>query len=648
MHQRLKNFLLLLSVSLFSSAVFSQTLITYGNNVIDKEEFLRAYNKNKPATTDKEKAMKDYLQLYTNFKLKVKAAQGLRLDTVAQIRFDIQNFRDQITGNYLSNEKSLQLLTNEAALRAQTDRHILYFSVPVPENAGPSDTAKAYNAAKELYNLLQKGSTDYPMAVTTVSAKYSPVKFSDAGYVTAFSVPYPFENIIYKTPVGTVSEPYRTNKSWVIFKVADERPGTGKWKVAQVLFAFPPDADYNTKLAIKEKADSVYGLLQKGLSFTEAARTYSDDRMTAVSGGELPEFDAGKYSSAFENNVFRLEKDKAMTAPFETAYGYHIVMRLNHTPVPDKGDAAFLFDIKQQLMQDARMNNEKEQFAKDIAVKTGLKRSVAIPDADLMRFADTLMKNPAVDYTEKLPISKKTIISFRDGSVIKGEEWLKFIREYRSNPEQLKQSNQQLRDMFVSQSVINYYKKHLEDYNPEFKYQMQEFSEGNMLFEIMERNVWSRAGTDSAGLAAYYAAHKEKYKWAAAADVLIFNSADEVKAAEAVQQLKAGKSWQAIAEMSNNLVQSDSGRYELAQVPGPGPAGIKAGELSAIIKNSDGTASFVKYLRLYEPNMQRSFSEARGLVINDYQDVLEQQWVADLRKKYPVKVNEAVFRQMLN
>ncbi|MEJ7610304.1 MAG: peptidylprolyl isomerase [Ferruginibacter sp.] len=648
MQHRIKNVLVFSSIALLSGSAFSQTLITYGNNTIDKSEFLRAYNKNKPATADKEKAMRDYLVLYTNFKLKVKAAQTLRLDTVAQIRFDIQNFRDQVTGNYLSNDAGLQLLINEAVARAEKDKHVLYFSVPVAENATPADTLKAFSAAKELYNLLKKGSTDYAQHIAEVSAKFSPVKFADAGYVTAFSVPYQFENIIYNTTAGTISEPYRTNKSWVMFKVNNERPGAGKWKVAQILFAYPPDADYTAKLAIKEKADSVYDLLKKGLSFADAARSYSDDRMTSVSGGELSEFGAGKYSSSFENNVFRLGKDNEITAPFETAFGYHIVKRVSHTPLPDKNDASYRFDIKQQVLQDARMNREKEQFAKDIALKTGYKKSSIVTDAELMRYADSVSKNRATDYTELLPLSKKTIISFRDGSAIKGEEWLKFVRDYKSNAEQSKESNQQIWNRFVSQSVINYYKRHLEQYNPDFKYQMQEFTEGNMLFEIMERNVWSKAGADSAGLAAYYSAHKENYKWAAAADVLIFNSADEQKATEAIQQLKVGTGWQAIAEMSNNAVQSDSGRYELAQVPGAGPAGIKAGEVSAIIKNSDGTASFVKYIKIYEPGMQRSFSEARGLVINDYQNVLEKQWVAELRKQYPVKINDAVFKEMMN
>jgi peptidyl-prolyl cis-trans isomerase SurA len=117
---------------------------------------------------------------------------------------------------------------------------------------------------------------------------------------------------------------------------------------------------------------------------------------------------------------------------------------------------------------------------------------------------------------------------------------------------------------------------------------------------------------------------------------------------EALNASKAGKTWAAIAEASNNQIQADSGRYEVAQIPGNNQGSrISVNTYSDVIKNTDSSASFVKYVKLYDANMQRSFAEARGLVINDYQNILEQQWVGELKKKYPVKLNEAVFKEML-
>jgi peptidyl-prolyl cis-trans isomerase SurA len=646
----MKKVFIFCAAALCTNALFAQTLFSYGKNETSKTDFLRAYNKNKPSTADKEKAMREYLDLYTNFKLKVKAAQELRLDTISQIKYDVQNFREQVLENYLSDEKGMQLLINEAMERSTKDVHILYFLVPVSSEAKPADTLKSLNAAKELYNNLKKANSNlYNEMVADVTTKFTPTKYADVGFVTAFSVPYEFENIIYNTKIGDVSEPYRTNKGWVIFKVIEDRPSIGKWKLAQILFAYPPNADVNTKSAIKAKADSVYALVKEGLGFAEAAKKFSDDRMTYLSGGEIQEFGTGKFNNVFEENVIALKKDNDFGKPFETSFGYHIVKRLTHTPVPtDKTDGSYQFETKQKVTQDSRINSEREKFAKDVMQKTGFKKLLAINDKILFASADSILTNPIVERISSLPISKKVIASFKDGTQIKGSDWLNYMVENKPNGEQPKQSNNVMWDRFSKQAVINYYKKHLEEYNADFKYQMQEFKEGNMLFEIMERNVWSKAGTDSMSLKKYYEAHKENYKWTASADVLIFNCATEKLATEALVSSKAGKTWATIAETSNSQIQADSGRYEVVQIPGVSASTkIFANTFSDITKNADGSASFVKYLKLYDSNMHRSFAEARGLVINDYQNVLEQQWVEELRKKYPVKVNEVVFKEMM-
>ena len=647
----MKKFFILAASAFCCNAVFAQTLFTYGNSSTGKDEFLRAYNKNKPATYNKEKSIKDYLELYTNFKLKVKAAQELRLDTVAQIRYDIENFRDQITDNYLNDEAGLQALIAQAAERSRKDLHVLYFLAAQPTNASTADSLKAYNAAKELHSKLKNGAVNYEEITTDISAKFSAVKFNDIGFITAFNVPYELENIIYNTKPGTVSDPVKTAKGWVIFKVTEERQNTGKWKAAQLLFAYPPDADYNTKLTVKQKADSVYGLLLNGLPFAEAAKNYSDDRMTYMAGGEMPEFYTGKYNIQFEKNVFALKTDNAISKPFETSFGYHIVKRLSNTPLPqDVNDATFLFDVKQKVQQDERINTVKEKFIKDITAKTGFKKTAGINEAEFFKYADSLNLNDGLPNTEKFVINKKPVFSFKDGSVVKGSEWLRFLKTNSTTYPEKTMSNKDLWGKFISQQIINYYKLHLEDYNNDFKYQMQEFKEGNMLFEIMERNVWSKAGLDSVGLLQYYNANKEKYKWQQSADVLIFNCANEKTALEAMQSLRTGKSWQAIAEASNSQIQADSGRYEIAQLPNDSTAAYikpQPGDFSPLIKNADATAVFVKYVRLYNGDMQRNFAEARGLVINDYQNILEQKWVEDLRKKYIVKINTAVLDDII-
>ena len=639
-----KMFSLLLSVSFFIVSVHSQTLITYGTNTVSKDEFLRAYNKNKTPVTDKEKSLRDYIELYTNFKLKVKAAKDIHIDTLPQLQADIENFRRQVDENYMSDEKGLNALIDQAFDRSQNDLHVIHFSIPVIPEAQPSDTLKISQDIQSLYNELKSGKTSYQSLAEAASARYG-----DFGYITVFSLPYQYENIVYGLKPGETSVPYRASKGWHVFKILDQRKDAGKWKVAQILLTYPPDADPATKQISQKLADSIYALLAGGADFGALAKTFSNDKLTYLNGGELPEFGSGKFDYSFEKPVFDLKKDGEITKPFSTSFGIHIVKRLGFTPVvTDKSDNSVQFELKQKVMQDPRISDAKEKFAKDILTKIGYKRFAGVKDEDLFRYADSLSLHEEAEYIEKLPISNKTIISFTKSS-LKGADWLKFIKQYKGNFEQYKgESNKELWDKYITISSMEYYKKHLEEYNSDFKFQMQEFKEGNMLFEVMERNVWTKAGADSIGLLKYYNVHKENYKWAKSADVLIVNSTSEKAAQDAMAALKSGKSIKQIIEDKNNEVQGDSARYELSQINGTAnsfPPGKDS--YSPIVKNTDGTATFIRYFRFYEADQQRNFDEARGLVINDYQNVLEQKWLDELHKKYPVKVNEVLVKTML-
>ncbi len=647
----MKKCYLFLVIAIGSTNAWSQPFITYGNNTVSKQEFLKAYNKNKTQVADKERSLREYVDLYSNFKLKVKAAEELRLDTLAQIKYDITNFRDQVIDNYLSDEKGVSKLTNEAFERSQKDLHLLHFSAPVPATATPADTAKAYAAITMLYNGLKDGNANEASLVEKLAGNPQILKRSDFGFVTAFTLPYEFENIVYNLKEGEISKPYRSKNAWHIFKIKDERRNAGMWSVAQVLISIAQDADATAKAAAQKKADEVYRLLMNGDNFSSTAKIYSDDKLSYLNGGELPEFGTGMYAGNFENEIFKLKADGDISKPFLTEYGYHIVKRLNHKPTPTtQTDEGFMFDLKQKVLKDARVNAEKQQYIQEIIAMLDTRRNNQVKENDLFRFADSLMKNPGVEQTKKLPISNKKVLRVKNEDLT-GADWLAFVREYKTNAAEYKgETNKQLWDKFAEVSALSYYKKHLEEYNPEFKFQMQEFREGNMLFEIMERNVWGKAINDSAGLLKHYKAHAADFKWAASADVLIFNCTTAKVAEETIKALKKGKNWRELAEeqSASATLQADSGRYEISQIIGTNYATTPtAGNYTAIVTNVDGTATFVKYVTLYEANQQRSFEEARGLVINEYQLELEREWLAELKKKYPVKVNEKMIPEML-
>ena len=635
-------------VMCFTNAAFAQTLFTYGTIPVDKAEFIRAYNKNKTPVDNKEKALREYLDLYIKFKLKVKAAMELHLDTLPQLQYDAQSFRSQIEDSYLNNEKAVNDLLGEAFNRSQKDIHVLHFFIPVDANAAAEDTLKAFKSINTYYTALAAGKNDYENLNATSVVK---VKQADLGFVTAFSLPYEYENIVYGLKTGEASKPYRAPNGWHVFKLIEERKAVGKWKVAQILLSIPPDATEEAKKVYEKKADSVYQLLQKGEDFGKMARWFSDDKVTYGSNGEMAEFGSGKFESSFENEVFKLSRDKEISKPFLTAYGYHIIKRLSHSPVPtDKKDAAFQFELKQKIQQDSRINFAKDLFVKEIMRQVNFKKTAAVSDADLYRYADSVISKPNSETGSATlyPIVTKTIYTYGK-TKLTGKDWLDFVRAYKGAGELYHgESNAVLADKFITSSVLEFYKKHLEDYNSEFRYQMDEFKDGNVLFEIMERNIWGKASADTVALEKYYATNKGKYLWNSSADVIVFNCTAKPFADTAKAAVLKGKDWKKIVEEANNNVLADSGRFELAQLPVAIDLKKPEGYISEIVVSPvDGNTSFIKVVHMYDANLQRSFEEAKGLVINDYQNITEEKWIAELKSKYPVKINEAVFQTLL-
>jgi peptidyl-prolyl cis-trans isomerase SurA len=639
----MKKIILLSANLLIGVSLFSQTLINYGKHSIGKVEFLKAFNKNKPTSEgNKEKSVKEYVDLYANFKMKVMEAMELKLDTAEQFKADVDNFRKQIVENYLSDEKTFNMLTDEAFTRSLSDLHVVRYSVTMDEAASPEDSMAKFNAIKAISEQLKK------MPNSRINNSESPlVEFSDMGFLTVFSLPYVYENIVYGLKPGETSSPYRAKKAWHVFSVIEKRKSVGKWKIAQILFSTPENADGSIMQVLKQKADSVYAILKHGADFSNVAKFVSDDKLTYLNGGELPEFGTGKYDNVFESEAIKLNKDGDISEPFQTSFGIHILKRLSQSPAPlAKSDDNWLYDIKQKLQQDDRIKIAKDKFAKDIIAKIGFKLTNAVKAEDLYNFADSVMFDFEIpDAPANKPISKKVIINFAKGNAT-GEDWLNFIRDYKGNPDLYKmETNAVLWEKFKTYASLNYYKNNLEFYNADFAYQMQEFKEGNLLFEIMEKNVWSKASSDSVGLRTYYNAHKNQYIWSKSVDVLIMNAVSDDIAKAAKESIQNGVNWKELVEVNQGELQGDSGRFELLQINADSTASEES--YSPVTLNSDGTAGFMKYLKFYKDGEQRSFEDARGMVINDYQAVVEKRWLSELQKKYPVKINESLLKEII-
>ena len=203
-------------VCLFCSFLFfsyGQILFTYGNHPVSAAEFLKAFNKNKTGSDDDENALHNYLDLYVNFKLKVQAAKDLRLDTLASMKADAQNFRSQIQNNYLTDQQEISSMTDQAFERSQKDIHaVFYFLKPLMD----ADSLKAKTEI-EFFMKQSKMRNNEDIISQLKSTGLFSIESGDLGYITVFTLPYSFENIIYALNPGEESVPFDAKKRVVCF-----------------------------------------------------------------------------------------------------------------------------------------------------------------------------------------------------------------------------------------------------------------------------------------------------------------------------------------------------------------------------------------------------------------------------------------------
>lgn len=628
---------------------YAQPLFSFGKNKVGKEEFLRQFNRNLNPKEDNVKAMKEYLPLFINYKLKVQDAFDKRLDTQYNQKSELADFRRQIEDNYFSEEANVTELVNEALERSQKDLRLMDILIAFdPKN--PKEVKEAEeNAEKAMRKLEANTPFENVFDEFCNDKEFRDGSRGDLGWVTVFSLPYKVESEVYQLKVGQFTKPVRTSRAFHIFKLTAERKAAGKVRVAQMLFAYQPGATAEEKKTLLARAEQVYEQLKNGGDFTELAKTYSNDKTSYQSGGIMPEFGVGSYAPVFEDAAFSLAKRNDISRPFETAFGIHILRMIEHLPInADKNDPVAFSNMKQRVATDNRTEEAKTVLAKSLRTKIGYKPSKTLNQKSLWAFTDSSFAGRSVSGIKD--VTPKTVLFSFAKQNITAANWNMFVKAVRGSVSDLSNKGyEELYEKYINVTAAEYYKNHLEDYNPDFKNQLQEFKDANLNFEVTEKMVWNKAAEDNAGLLKHYNANKAKYKWGPSVNAIIVTGTDKATTDSARQQMETNiGNWRTIAMQYENKLLADSNRFEQNQVPVEGKIDFKARIFTPTITNGQDSSQTFCYIvnSINEPG-QRSFEEARGFVINDYQQVLETKWLDSLKKKYPVVINETVWQALL-
>ncbi len=615
---------------------------------IPKSEFERVFKKNNTKDNNyDQKAVNDYLQLYINYKLKVREALELGMDTVKSFVDELAGYRKQLAQPYLVDKQVSEQLIREAYDRMKTDLRASHILIKCDQNALPKDTLEAYNKANRIRSEIMKG-----MDFTAAAKKYSEdpsVKDNggDLGYFSAMQMVYPFESAAYNTKAGEVSSVIRTRFGYHIVKVTDSRPAQGEVHVAHIMVKLAAGAKEEDSLKATQKINEIAGKIKAGDKFEDLARQFSDDQSSSKAGGTLPWFGTGRMVPEFEKAAFALKNAGDVSDPVRTSYGWHIIKMLERKPLASYEEMQN--DLKGRVQKDSRSELSKSSMINRVKSKYAFRENPKTRD-EFNKVVDSTLTQGK--WTADRASALKSVMFSLGNKSYTQQDFAAYVADHQSKrggtiAPQVMVSN--LYNEWVNESVLAYEESKLDSLYPDFRNLMQEYRDGILLFELTDKKVWSKAVKDTAGLKSFYEANKAKYPWPDRLDATIYTCADADIAKQVHKLMKTVDDVDTLMSRINKTsqlnLQVKTGKFAKGDNDVIDKVEWKKGMSKDMPHNNQ--VVFVDVHNVL-PAGPKSLDEAKGLVTADYQSSLEKEWIEQLRSKYAVKINQDVVDSVAN
>ncbi|WP_181304488.1 peptidylprolyl isomerase [Rufibacter sp. XAAS-G3-1] len=731
-------------------------LLTIGPEKVPVSEFAYVYEKNNTSTDSafSSASVNEYLNLYTNFKLKVAEAKSRGLDTTQAFKTELGGYKEQLAQPFLTEKSVTDQLVREAYERLKKEVNATHLLINVDMEADPKDTLAAYQKIMDLRNQAINGTPFESLAQRFSEDPSARENGGNLGYFTALQMVYPFENAAFTTPAGQISQPVRTRFGYHIIKVNEVRPAQGEIKVAHIMVRAQQGLPKADSLVAKKKIDEIYSRVQRKEDWNKLTSQFSEDAASADNGGELPWFGTGRMIPSFEEAAFALAQPGAITPPVQTAYGWHIIKLLERKELPSYEEMET--SLRNRIAKDSRSELNKAAFLRRIKTENKFQENPPIKEATL-RLADSTLLAGKWQFNvpaepKNLPTAALFTINGQPYTVGKFATYIDANQRPRQNVSPAHALNL-LYDKFVETSLLDYEREHLEEKHPDYKMLVNEYHDGILLFQLMEEKVWAKAVEDTVGLKAFFEANKEKYMWGERAQATILSAANPTVLAQAQSLLRAGKFLSPrmkpidLLFTSGSATLSKAATAQLDQLAGAVLAdttlslemtGYQDARESANRKNStlparrttavknylqqkgvsgenmklvpassesigarrvslrvytsdvqalaeqlnqgnplalqvtsrkfqrgdhkvldgvtwkpgtynvtqDGRSIWIKIDRVEAP-APKKLNETRGAAISDYQTYLEQEWIKELRQKYPISVNQTEVQKLI-
>ena len=630
-------FVFILATTSLLQAQDKDVLFTIDKAPVFASEFIRVYNKNLDLVKDEsQKDIDGYLKLFINYKLKLQEAKRLELDKKPSYLREFESYKNQLAKNYLVNNKVTDALVEEAHSRLETEVNASHVLLRIDESASPKDTLAAYN---EIVKLRDRVITEGFKVVQKEVHNGKTIFAEDLGYFSAFKMVYPFENAAFNTNVGEVSQPFRTRFGYHVVIVFDIREARGEVSVAHIMIKTEKGNSKQSETKINE----IYKRIQQGEAFDALAKQLSEDKSTSSKGGMLKPFSSGEISAPeFEKIAFELKNIDEVSKPFKTEYGWHIVKLIA------KKGIATLAEMKPQLETKIKRDS-RSKVINDSRIKALKAKYTITENTAALNYFKGIVYDEYFKNKWNLPSNfeaEKTFIKIQDKVITYndfGQFLIKNQRNYNNKTATIAVVVDKVYASFLETELQKYQEDNLITENIDYALIVGEYRDGLLLFDLMETEIWNIAKTDTIALEKYYNAYKNNYFFPERVDAVVASSSKKSIIKKIAKLMQKGADTEAIKSLVNTKdqvnVSFSTGEMDKNHQAIPEQFSFKKG-VSKIYKHND--AFVVANVNSILPKSPKSFEEAKGNVVSDYQAFKEENWLKELAFKYIIQVNQDV------
>ncbi len=612
-------------------------LMTINGKGVPLSEFEYLYHKNNSQQLTPQ-SIDEYLEMFVTYKQKVADAESEGIDSTEAFKNEFDGYRKELAEPYLRNkamEDSLLHVVYSHLLEDVDVSHLMLAS------KGPGVDAPAQKHMLDSLRTAILNGADF----AEVAKRYSIDRAAQnngghMGWIPVGRLPYTFEDAAYNTPVGEISPVIETPFGYHIVKVENRRPARGQVMVEHILKL---TQGLNEEDAARKKAqiDSIYTLVASGADFEEVAKKESEDPGSQRNGGKMNWFGAGQMVPEFEETSFSLSNGE-ISKPFKTAYGYHIVKRLDWKPVDSYETMEPM--IKNVIQRDERAQLPRKRKIAELRSKFKVRKNAEA----IASIKDEIVKAGGLDSAlmEKYISDNKTVATIGKTQVLLSEVVSEIASPLAGSAEQQADQFEERVERSIDDIVTEKERQDLAANNADYRNLLNEYRDGMLLFEVSDRKVWSKAKQDKEGLENYFRAHRDKYKW----DKPRFKSYVVFATSDSIMQL-------AKDFLNSSNIPDDSLSVDLRKKFG------KEIKIEKVIA-AQGENNITDYLgfgaekpeakgkwAFYFPYRNKVLdapeeaADVRGAVTGDYQSELETEWVAVLKQKYPARINKKVLKK---